>query len=510
MGKCHGAEALRCVAARDRAASAMVFLNRKARPAAGVALAALVATGCMVGPDFESPPAPNVDAYLPAGAGRDAIVPNADLPGDWWRVLGSRRLNGLIEAGLQFNTDLAAAEAALRAAEASTMAVRGGLFPTVTAELESKRQREATRTVTSNDAQNRSVYSLHTAQVSVSYVADVWGGVRRQIEAADAQAEALRYQREAVSVTLSSNIALAAIQQASFEGQIDATERLISVQSQLLEILRRQQNAGQIALPDVLVQETALAQAKLLLPPLQRQRDQQANVLATLTGRFPAQLRRETFTLASFRTPRQVPVSLPADLVRQRPDIRMAEANLRAANAQVGAAIANRLPQIGINATGGSMADVIGRLFSPGTWFGMIAGSAAQTVFDGRAAAYRQLAAEETFIQQTAQYKSVVLQAVQNVADVLVALDADRKAIVAAREAEDAANRSLDLIRRQVEQGQVSLPTLLTAQQAFLQTSLARVQAQASRLANTVALYQALGGGWWNRVPPATAPVPVR
>lgn len=475
-----------------------------------VALATATVAGCMVGPDFEPPPPPNVDNYLPGGADKKMAAPGAHLPGDWWRVLGSRRLNELIEAGLLHNADLAAAEAALRAAEASTMAVRGGLFPTVTAEWESKRQREATRTTTSNDAQGRSVYSLHTAQVSVSYVADVWGGVRRQIEAADAQAEALRYQREAVAVTLSSNIALAAIQQASFEGQIDATERLIAVQNQLLDILRRQQNAGQIALPDVLVQETALAQAKLLLPPLQRQRDQQANLLATLTGRFPAQLRRETFTLASFRVPRQAPVSLPADLVRQRPDVRVAEANLRAANAQVGAAIANRLPQIGINANGGSMADVVGRLFSPGTWFGMIAGSAAQTVFDGRTLAYRQLAAEEAFIQQTAQYKSVVLQAVQNVADVLVAIEADAKAVVAAREAEEAANRSLDLVRRQVEQGQVSLPTLLTAQQAFLQTSLARVQAQASRLANTVALYQALGGGWWNRVPPAQEALAVR
>lgn len=471
-----------------------------------VALAmSLGSAGCTVGPDFAGPPEPKVESYLPPKLEKAAKVagarqgPGTHIPGDWWEVLSSRHLSQLIELGLARNQDLAAADAALRVAQANLGAARGAFFPTVQMSWESSRQLTPTQTIQTNDAAGRALYSLHTAQASVSYVADVFGGVRRQVESADALTEAQYFQREAVALTVSSSIALAAIQQASFQGQIAATRRLITAQSELLGVLRRQQAAGQISLPDVLVQETALAQTKLLLPPLERQREQQANIISVLTGDFPTHSERFNFTLQTFRSPRQVPVSLPADLVRQRPDVRVAEANLRSANALVGVAIANRLPQITLTSNGGSTADMIGRLFSPGTWFWMIAGSAVQTVFDGRTLAMKQLAAEEAFRQQTAQYKSVVLQAVQNVADVLLALEADARMVVAAREAETAAMRSLTLVRRQLEQGQISLPTVLNAQQAYLQTSLASVQAQASRLADIVALYQALGGGWWNR-----------
>lgn len=470
------------------------------------ALAGSVA-GCMIGPDFSPPPPPPVDSYLPADTGTSrsaaAVARRTDIAGDWWRILGSHKLNELIELGLENNADLAAAEAALRVAQANTMALRGGFWPTVNAEWGSKREQVPTRTLSSDSAQGKSVFSLHTPQVSVAYVADVWGGLHRRVEAAEAETEAAAMQREAAGVTLSAHIALTAIQQASLEGQIDVTQRLVAAQHELLAILKRQQAVGAIPQTDVAVQETALAQTKLLLPPLERQRDQQVNVLATLTGVLAARTRKQHFRLGDFRSPRQLPVSLPADLVRQRPDIRVAEARLQAANAQIGVAIANRLPQITLGTDGGSTADTVGRLFSPGTWFWMIAANAAQTLLDGRTLAHRQVAAEEAFIQQTAEYKSVVLAAFQNVADVLVALEADRKSIAAAGEAETAARRSLDLIRRQLEQGQISLPVLLTAQQAFLQTSLARVQARASLLANTVALYQALGGGWWNRPPAA-------
>ena len=473
----------------------------------------LLLGGCVVGPDFVGPPVPALEKYLPAKLEKAAVavgvrqVPGARIPGEWWELLGSKALNGLIEQGLQNNEDVLAAEAALRVADANLKAARGAFFPTIQANWSSSRQGDPTRTLQSNSAIGASVYSLHTAQVSVSYVADVFGGVRRQVESFDALTEAQYFQREAVALTVTSSIALAAIQQASFEGQIEVTKRLIRAQTELLAILKRQQSAGQIALPDVLVQETALAQSKLLLPPLEKQKEQQANAIAALTGRFTAQSERPVFRLKSFRVPRQSPVSVPADLVRQRPDVRVAEANLRSANALIGVAIANRLPQITLTGNGGSTADTISRLFSPGTWFWMVAGSAVQTVFDGRALEAKQRAAEETFVQQTAQYKSVVLQAVQNVADVLLALEADARTVRAAREAEEAAMRSLDLVRRQLDQGQISLPTVLAAQQAYLQTAIASVQAQASRLADIVALYQALGGGWWNRGPAIEAAV---
>jgi NodT family efflux transporter outer membrane factor (OMF) lipoprotein len=242
-----------------------------------------------------------------------------------------------------------------------------------------------------------------------------------------------------------------------------------------------------------------VAQARLLLPPLQKQLAQQRDLLAFLTGRFPSEGIAASFQIGSFRLPRRLPLSLPADLVRQRPDIRAAEASLRAANAQIGVALANRLPQITLTGNAGSTASAVSQLFSPGTAFWMVAGNAAQTVFDAQSREYKQRAAEEATAQAAAQYRSVVLAAFQNVADVLRALQADARAVDAAIAAEASAARNIDLVRRQVEQGQVSVPILLNAQQAYLQTSLARVQAEASRLADTAALFQALGGGWWNR-----------
>jgi len=226
---------------------------------------------------------------------------------------------------------------------------------------------------------------------------------------------------------------------------------------------------------------------------------QQRDLLATLTGRFAADGVSTVFELRSFTLPRRLPLSLPADFVRQRPDIRVAEANLHAANAQVGVALANRLPQITLTGNAGSTADSMSRLFSPGTLFWTIAGDAAQTVFDAGSKYYKQKAAEEQTAQVAAQYRSTMLNAFQNVADVLRALQADARTLNAAIAAERSAQQNIDLVRKQVERGQVAVALLLAAQQAYLQTSLARVQAQASQFADSVALFQALGGGWWNR-----------
>ena len=466
-------------------------------------------TGCTVGPNFQSPDPPPVGTYLPQSRSSglppgdrvpgSRIVNGGDIPDRWWELLRSRHLNGLIQEGLAHNTELQAAEAAVRVAQANALAQRGALFPIVTANYNASRQKVAGQVVTSPLVSNADTFSLHTAQVTVSYVPDVFGGTRRQIETSDALVELQAFQREGVYLTLTANIALAAIQEASLRGQIAATRRIIAIQTQLLDILRRQNESGQIGLPDVVAQETAVAQARLLLPPLERQLAQQRDLLAFLTGRFPSEDVAATFQLASFRLPRALPLTVPADLVRQRPDIRAAEANLRATNAQIGVAIANRLPQITLTANAGSTATAVSQLFSPGTGFWAVAGNVAQTVFDAGTLANRQRAAEETFAQTTAQYRSTVLMAFQNVADTLRALQADARAVRAAVAAERSAARNIDLVRRQVERGQVSIPTLINAQQAYLQTSLALVQAEASRLADTVALFQALGGGWWNR-----------
>ena len=476
----------------------------RVRAAALVIVGLTMLTSCAVGPEFQVPVMPALKGFLPGqreSVPGSTVVRGADISARWWEVFRSRALTRLIQDGIENNQDLRAAEAAVRAAQANANALRGTLFPLINVSFDASRQQVPLATLTSNVPSGADTYSLHTPQVSVAFVPDVFGGTRRAIESAEAQSEAQAFQREAVYLTLSSNIALAAIQEASFRGQIAATRRLIDIQTQLLDILRRQNDRGQIALPDVVAQETAVAQARLVLPPLERQLAQQRNLLATLSGRFASDGLPAAFELHTFSLPRRLPLSLPADLVRQRPDVRVAEANLHAANAQIGVAIANRLPQITLTGNAGSTADSIGRLFAPGTLFWTIAGNATQTVFDAGSRYYKQQAAEETTTQVAAQYRQTVLVAFQNVADVLRALQADARTVTAAIAAEESANRSIDLVRRQVEQGQVSSPVLLNAQQAYLQTSLARVQAQAARLADTVALFQALGGGWWNRPP---------
>jgi NodT family efflux transporter outer membrane factor (OMF) lipoprotein len=510
---------MRCAAYGDS-----LFQTPKLRPLSVVLRrSALVCTlfvsGCTVGPDFLTPPPPSIEKYLPderpaqEGRGGPAagLVWGADVSAQWWRHFGSAELNHLIEAGIAQNADLQTAEAALRVAQANVVVQRGALFPVVGLGFNSSSQR-VSQTLSAPTTSGDYLYSLHTGQVNVAFSPDIWGGTRRQIESAEAQARAAAFQREAAYLSLTANIALAAVQEASLRGQIAATTRIIGAQEQLLGILRKQNSAGQIALPDVASQETAVAQAKLLLPTLERQLGQQRNLLAVLTGRFPSEGVKGSFSLRSFRLPRKIPLSLPADLVRNRPDIRIAEENLHAANALIGTAIANRLPQITLSASAGSSAASLGRLLSPETGFWTIAGNAAQTVFDAGTLAARQQSAEEFTTQTASQYRATVLMAFQNVADTLRALQSDARALNAAIAAEGAASRNLDLIRKQVDAGQISLPLLLNAQQAYLQTALARVQAEAQRIADTVALFQALGGGWWNRpgplVPPLD-PVPV-
>ena len=474
---------------------------------AGLLAAAL--SGCMVGPDFAPPKPPGVSDYLPptntvttisaSGVAAQRLARGMSLPGEWWALFGSSYLNALVSRGLEYNADIKAQEAAIRAAQATALAQRGALFPMLNADFNSTRQKVPTESQSSNAATGASIYSVHTAKLSATFVPDIFGGTRRLIEAAETQVVTEELRREAVVLTMTSSIALAAIEEASQRGQIAATQRLIDIQSQILGLLRRQERAGQIGLTDVVVQETALAQARLLLPPLEKQLGRQRNLLAVLVGSFPSEGAAATFELKSFRLPRVLPLSLPADLIRQRPDIRVAETAVQIANAQVGVAIANRLPQIKLSGEVGSAASALSKLFSGGTGFWLIAGDAMQPLFDGFALYYKQKAAEELLAQSVEQYRGVVLVAFQGVADALQALQSDAKALSAAIEAEQAAGRSIELLRRQLEQGQISLPNLLTAQQAYLQTSLARVQAEAARLADTVALFQALGGGWWNR-----------
>lgn len=468
-------------------------------------------SGCAVGPDFEALPAPIVDRYTPeplaprttsaqtTGGETQRFIRDMDIPGQWWTLFHSPALNALVEEALKNNHDLKAAQAALRVARENALAQYGPFLPNVSTNASATQQKTATGSLSSATTSGASYYSLYTAQVNVSYTPDVFGLTRRTVEATEAQAEAQRFQLEATYLTLTSNVVAAAVQEASLRGQIAATRRIIEIETRLTKLLRQQKALGQVAEVDVAVQEAALAQAQAALPGLEKQLAQQRDLITALIGRLPSEQPAEKFELASLHLPRELPVSLPAKLVQQRPDVRAAEENLRSANAQIGVAIANRLPSITISANAGTTAVQLNQLFSPGNGFWTVGAAVAQTVFDGGTLLHRQRAAEAGYDQALEQYRSTVTTAFQNVADALRALQHDADALKASFAAERAAAKSLDIAQRQLALGAIGNATLLAAQQTYQQALVTLVQAQAARYADTAALFQALGGGWWNR-----------
>jgi len=475
------------------------------------ALAPLLLAGCAVGPDFHRPAAPGVEGYTPeplaeqtasadvAGGEAQRFIRDMDIPGQWWTLFHSEPLNALIEQALAANPNVQAAQAALRVAWENVYAQQGAYYPSVQASFSPSRNKTATGALSPASASGNPYFSLYTAQVSVSYVPDVFGLNRRTVEGLAAQAEVQRYQLEATYLTLTSNVVAAAVQEASLRGQIEATEEIIKLETELLELFRRQYALGQIAMADVAAQEATLAAAESTLPPLQKQLAQLRDLLTALAGRFPSEEVKERFELSTMQLPQELPVSLPSTLVEHRPDVRAAGANWHAASAQIGVAIANRLPNLTITASDGSAANRLGDLFLPGTGFWSLAATLTQPVFEGGALLHREHAARAAYEQAAAEYRGAVVTAFQNVADTLRALQSDANAVKAALRAERAAATSLAIVRTQLRLGQVSYLVLLNAEQTYQTARLNLVQAQASRFADTAALFQALGGGWWNR-----------
>src|SRR5262249_23969772 len=285
-------------------------------------------------------------------------------PGYWWCCFVPRPLAALTERALKNNPDLAAAHAALRVAQANLAAGKGAYFPTITGNVSATRQKPPISGPPDENGNlpENPTFNLFTGQVLVSYTPDVFGGIRRNVESLHAQSDNQRFQLEATYLTLTSNIAIAAIQEASLRVQIDATHQLIKIATDVLKLLRTQFDAGQIAESDVLAQQAALAQIEQTLPPLERQLAQKRHLLAALTGGLPSQEPPERFTLAALKLPRGLPVSVPSQLVQQRPDLRAAEENLHSASAQIGVAVANRLPNLTLTANVGSTAPQIAQL----------------------------------------------------------------------------------------------------------------------------------------------------
>ena len=486
-----------------------------------LSLLCLALAGCTVGPDFERPDvAANADysreqltttaqADIEAGGAAQRLIAGMDIPGQWWTLFRSPALNALVKEALQANPDVGAAQASLRQANELVYADQASLFPSVNGNVSKTRQKISGATT---GAPTSPILTVSSASLSVSYAPDVFGGTRRQIESTTAQAEYERFQLEATYLTLTSNVVNTAISLASLRDQVAATGEIIRLQSDQLDLLQAQRRLGAIADTDVLTQQTALAQTRATLPPLQKQLAQTRNQLMAYLGRFPNQDRDERFNLASLHLPQELPVSLPSAIVGQRPDVRSAQAQLHQASADIGVAVANQLPQFSITGALGSTAASGTKLFSAGTGVWSLAGSIIQPIFDAGALEHRKRAAVAAYDESAARYRGTVITAFQDVANALRALEADAEALNQQVAAEQSAQANLDLVQAQFRLGAVPYINLLTAQQSYQNTVLARVKAQAARYSDTTALFQALGGGWWNRtdVDPATAGSPDR
>ena len=475
-----------------------------------LAAASLTLAGCAAGPDFKAPAPPVVSDYTahpltttaatPGAAGGDAqtIQRGGDIPGDWWTLFHSQPLDALIARALQNNHDLKAAQAALRAAHEDVLAQRGSFFPAVSAGLNASREKDPSAALAPVPSNNAFLYSLFTPQLSISYSPDLFGLNRRTRESLQAQEQSARFQMVAAWTTLTTNVVVTAVQEASLREQVDATRDLVDLEKHSLAILQFRFEKGDASKLDVAAQQSQLAQTESGLPALVKQLAATQHALAVLVGAFPDQAPAESFALADLHLPETLPVSLPSKLVAQRPDVRQARADLHAASAAVGIAAAERLPNIDLTANAGSTALAISKVFTTGTGFWNIAASLTAPIFEGGQLMHQERAAKATYVEAAEQYRGTVLAAFQNVADTLVALDQDAKALQSAAQAEQAAKTTLDLSQLQLKHGYIGTFELLTAQQAYQQARIALISAEANRFADTAALYQALGGGWWH------------
>lgn len=474
-----------------------------------VALSTVLQTSCMVGPNFRSPTPPKVKKYtekpLPAktvstsgsGGSAQTFITNKDIPLLWWELYHSPEINQLIHTGLANSPNLAAASAALRQAQENLkVQIGNSMWPSIDASEMVERQRYSGLQI--GIPSDSVTFNLIYTSFNLSYTLDVFGGARRQIEALKAQVDYQQFQVIAAYLTLTSNIVTTAVAIASYQAQIDATIELIKAEQGLLDILNKQYRLGGVSQENVLTQETLLEQTKATLPPLQKNLSQAKHALSTLVGTFPdAPL--PIIKLDRLKLPAELPVSLPSNLVRQRPDVRASEALLHQACAQIGVATANLFPQFTITANEGWLNTSFANLFTKKNEVWSLTGQVIQPLFHGGALWAQRRAAIAAYQQTAAQYKQTVLQAFQNVADVLRGLEVDARTLQAQIKAENAARAALNLTSQQYRLGGVSYINLLNAQQQYQQTRINRIQAQAVRYSDTAALFQALGGGWWHK-----------
>jgi len=466
-------------------------------PLAGLALAA-----CAVGPDFHRPAAPESDHYLPSGGGRapalaaapaapgQRLLPGEELPGEWWRLFHSAALQEAVQAALKGSPTLAAANATLAAAQQQIIVARGALFPHVNAT-------GAAIHTSSSTSQSLLAPTEYSLGVSATYTLDVFGGARRGVEQVVALAEQQRYQLAAAYLTLTGNLVNEALTIASARLQIATTLELIESDKKNLELTQREYEVGTVARADVLTADSQLAADLTTLPSLRTQLEQARDALAVLSGHAPVQWSVHDFDVGEFTLPMELPLTLPAQLVRQRPDILAAEAQLHAASAAIGVAYAQEFPALTLSGALTREALTAGALFHQFATTRQAGAGLVAPLFAGGMLRAQTQAARDAFTAQVATYQGVVVAALGQVTDDLWALANDAERIRVDQHSVDIAAEALKLQQASYTVGKTSVLQLIDAQRTYAQARLSLATAQIQQYQDTAGLLVALGGGWW-------------
>jgi NodT family efflux transporter outer membrane factor (OMF) lipoprotein len=475
-------------------------------------------SACAVGPDFKQPDAPKTKSYtesplsqklttatgVPGGTPQE-FAEGADIEAQWWTLYKSPELDALIKKALEQNPNLGAADAALRAAQENVSAQIGGqYFPAVSVGGAATRQLQPAGIY--GLPYGSDTYNLYNTSVNVTYKLDVFGGARRAVEGARAQAEVAQFQLEGAYLSLTANVVTSAVKEAALRAQMQATEEILKAQTNLAEVTEKQLKIGTVNKVDLTSQQTLVASSQVDLFNYERNLAFARNQLALLVGELPSNANIAKFDLSNLQLPEKLPLSVPSSLVRQRPDVRAAEAQLKAQNAFVGVATANLLPQFNITGSIGSAALTSTALFGPNSALWSIGGGILQPLFQGGQLLAQRRGAIANYEQAAFQYQATVLNAFQEVANALRALETGAQALKAASDAERYAYETLDLVQQQYKLGTASYLAVLYYQNQYQQAKVKSVAAQATRFSDTAALFAALGGGWWNREGPAFKP----
>jgi NodT family efflux transporter outer membrane factor (OMF) lipoprotein len=467
-------------------------------------------SGCTVGPHYHAPAAPTVATYTPdpqpattvssggAAGGAQHLGPSTDIPAQWWTLFQSPELDRMVREALANSPTLAQATARLKEAQEESNARTGQTkYPSVSASISAQREQVDLATF-GVPFPSPPPFGLLNGSVAVSYALDLFGANRRLVEGLNAQVDYQNWQLEGARLMLAGNVVSAAIRQAQLRSQIDLTRQMLALQQQQLAITEQRVAAGGQPQYAISQQRTLVEQTGAAIPPLEQQLDVVDHQLATLIGKPPAEAHIDAITLDQLHLPEELPVSLPSSLVRQRPDIRAAESLMHQASANVGVATAALYPQITLSGSFGA----IGTSFTTGGQVWNFGAALAQPIFNGgalRAEKRKEMAAYE---EAGANYQQVVLTAFEQVADSLRAVEHDAQTLQALTAAAEQAEATYAVAAQRYTAGGISHLSLLDAQRAYLQTSLDRTSSAASRYSDSAALFEALGGGWWNEKKP--------